>query len=145
MSLTRRELIASLVAAGLLPGSAMAFGDATLVDVAEGAGNTHIFNWLTKYPMAYYLVSFAVADYMDYSFYAPLSDENDSVLVQNYIYDTEEVMSDWKEQIDETGAMITLFSRLLGDYPFAEEKYGHAMAPLGGGYGAPDHDHHSYF
>jgi hypothetical protein len=42
-------------------------------------------------------------------------------------------MSDWKEQIDETGAMINLFSLLLGDYPFAAEKYGHAMAPLGGG------------
>ncbi len=110
----------------------LAGSNGILVEVEEaGAWRKH--TWETHYPMAYYLVSFAVADYMDYSFYAPLSDENDSVLVQNYIYDTEEVMSDWKEQIDETGAMITLFSHLLGDYPFAEEKYGHAMAPLGGG------------
>ena len=29
--------------------------------------------------------------------------------------------------------MITSFSRLLMDYPFSEEKYGHAMAPMGGG------------
>ncbi len=103
-----------------------------LMEVEE-AGDDHRLTWETHYPTAYYLISFAVADYMDYSFYAPLSVEGDSVLVQNYLYNTEEVMSDWKEQIDETGAMINLFSLLLGDYPFAEEKYGHAMAPLGGG------------
>lgn len=103
-----------------------------LVEVEE-AGGDHRLTWKTQYPTAYYLISFAVADYMDYSFYAPLSDEGDSVLVQNYLYNTDEVLSDWKEQIDETGAMISLFSRLIGDYPFAEEKYGHAMAPLGGG------------
>ena len=103
-----------------------------LVEVEEAGGDRRQ-TWETHYPTAYYLISFAVADYMDYSFYAPLSDEGDSVLVQNYLYNTEEVMSDWKQQIEETGAMITLFSRLLGDYPFAGEKYGHAMAPMGGG------------
>jgi aminopeptidase N len=103
-----------------------------LVEVEEAGGDRRQ-TWETHYPTAYYLISFAVADYMDYSFYATLSDENDSVLVQNYIYDMEEVLTDWKEEIDETGSMITLFSLLLGDYPFAEEKYGHAMAPLGGG------------
>ncbi len=103
-----------------------------LVEVVE-AGDDHRLTWETHYPTAYYLISFAVADYMDYSFYAPLSDEGDSVLVQNYLYNAEEVMDDWKEQIDETGAMIGLFSSLLGDYPFADEKYGHAMAPMGGG------------
>jgi aminopeptidase N len=99
----------------------------------EELGDDRRQTWETHYPTAYYLISFAVADYMDYSFYAPLSDEGDSVLVQNYLYNTDEVISDWKEQIDETGAMISLFSILLGDYPFAEEKYGHAMAPMGGG------------
>lgn len=99
----------------------------------EDAGGKHMLTWKTHYPMAYYLLSFAVADYMDYSFYAPLSDEGDSVLVQNYLYDTDDVLDDWQDQIDETGSMITLFSKLLSDYPFAKEKYGHAMAPMGGG------------
>ena len=112
---------------GLLAGS-----NGLLVDVRE-EGSNHILTWKTYYPMAYYLISFAVADYMDYSFYAPLSNENDSILVQNYLYDTEEVLSDWKEDIDKTGSMITLFSLLLVDYPFSTEKYGHAMAPIGGG------------
>ncbi|MCK4880622.1 MAG: T9SS type A sorting domain-containing protein [Bacteroidales bacterium] len=110
----------------------LAGSNGLLVEVEE-AGSDHILTWKTHYPMVYYLLSFAVADYMDYSFYAPLSDEGDSVLVQNYIYDTDDVLTDWKEGIDETGPLITLFSQLLTDYPFADEKYGHCMAPMGGG------------
>jgi len=110
----------------------MAGSNGLLVNIEE-AGNDHIMTWKTHYPIAYYLISFAVADYVDYSFYAPLSDENDSVLVQNFIYDSEQVLADWKEGIDETGPLITLYSQLLEDYPFALEKYGHSMAPLGGG------------
>ncbi len=55
------------------------------------------------------------------------------MLVQNFIYDDDQVYSDWKEQIIETGPMITAFSEKLIDYPFANEKYGHCMAPMGGG------------
>lgn len=111
----------------------MAASNGTLVRIEEGPGNTHVFTWLTNYPMAYYLLSFAVADYRDLSFKAALSGQGDSVLVQNYIYDTDEVLVDWEEEILETGSMITSFSKLLMDYPFAREKYGHAMAPMGGG------------
>jgi aminopeptidase N len=108
-------------------------GSNGLLVSTEDAGSEHILTWKSDFPIAYYLIAFAVADYMDYSFYAPLSGEHDSVLVQNYIYNHERVLEDWKYQIDETGAMITLFSQLLVDYPFAEEKYGHMMAPMGGG------------
>jgi len=111
----------------------MAASNGRLVDIEEGSGNTLMFTWLTEYPMAYYLLSFAVADYRDFSFNAALSLAGDSVLVQNYIYDSDEVLSDWKDEILETGSMISSFSRLLMDYPFAREKYGHAMAPMGGG------------
>ncbi len=112
--------------------SLLAGSNGLLVQV-EDEGDDHILTWKTYYPMAYYLLSFSVAEYVDYSFYAPLSDENDSVLVQNFIYNTEEVLTDWKEGIDNTGAFITLYSQLLCDYPFAKEKYGHCMAPMGGG------------
>jgi len=110
----------------------LAGSNGLLVKVEE-AGSDHILTWKTHYPMAYYLLSFAVADYMDYSFNAALSDEGDSVLVQNFLYNTDDVLTDWKEEIDETGSLITLYSQLLTNYPFAEEKYGHSMAPLGGG------------
>jgi len=111
----------------------MAASNGRLLDIEEGGGNTHIFTWFTEYPMAYYLLSFAVADYRDLSFKAGLSAAGDSVLVQNYIYDTDEVLDDWEDEIRETASMITSFSKLLMDYPFSREKYGHAMAPMGGG------------
>ncbi|MEN8202277.1 MAG: M1 family aminopeptidase [Bacteroidota bacterium] len=113
--------------------SLMAASNGTLMEIEERDRNTHMFTWKTNYPMAYYLLSFAVADYQDLSFKAGLSGEGDSVLVQNYIYNSEDVLGDWEEEILETGSMITSFSKLLMDYPFAGEKYGHAMAPMGGG------------
>lgn len=99
----------------------------------EAIGRERIFTWETRYPMAYYLLSFAVAEYQDFSFMAGLSGAGDSVQVQNFIYDSKAVLKDWEKEIRATGAMLSLFSRLLIDYPFAEEKYGHAMAPVGGG------------
>ena len=113
--------------------SLMVASNGILEEVVPGPDDTHTFHWRTRYPMAYYLISFAVADYQDFSFNAPLSGEGDSVLVQNYIYNTPQVLADWEEQIRETGPMISNYSKLLVDYPFAGEKYGHAMAPLGGG------------
>ena len=112
---------------GLLAGS-----NGILVDVTEDEGS-HTYTWKTSYPMAYYLLSFAVADYRDFSFYAPLSDENDSVLVQNFIYNSDEVLADLQEEIRMTAPLISSFSQLLTDYPFSGEKYGHCMAPIGGG------------
>jgi aminopeptidase N len=111
----------------------MAASNGVLQEIEAGPDQTHTFKWSTRYLMAYYLISFAVADYRDLSFKAALSGEGDSVLVQNYIYDDDRVMEDWESQIRETGPLITTFSSLLMDYPFSKEKYGHAMAPLGGG------------
>ncbi len=111
----------------------MAASNGLLEKIVPGGENTLIYQWRTTYPMAYYLLSFAVADYRDFSFNAALSADGDSVKVQNYIYDSDLVYSDWVDEIRATGSMISTFSELLMDYPFSKEKYGHAMAPLGGG------------
>lgn len=111
----------------------MAGSNGVLQEIEDAGGGKHTFKWRTKYPVDYYLISFAVAEYRDYSFKAPLSDPVDSVLVQNFIYDDDTYFENWKENIDETGELITLFSELVIDYPFAKEKYGHSVAPLGGG------------
>lgn len=113
--------------------SLMAGSNGILEGITLLPENRHTFHWRSRYPIAYYLVSLAVADYRDYSFHAPLSDANDSVLVQNYIYDDDDYLNEWKSRIDDTGEMIRLFSELVIDYPFAREKYGHAVAPMGGG------------
>ncbi len=111
----------------------MAGSNGLLEEIEDVGSGKHKYKWRSKYPIAYYLISLAVADYRDYSFNAALSGGNDSVLVQNFIYDDEAYFQEWKSRIDNTGDMITLFSDLVEDYPFAEEKYGHAVAPMGGG------------
>lgn len=104
-----------------------------LTQVVPLAGGKKRQEWKTTYPIAYYLISFAVADYMDYSIYAHPQGYADSILIQNYIYDHPNILSTYKNAIDQTAGMVTLFSDLMGLYPFHREKYGHCQAQLGGG------------
>jgi len=113
--------------------SLMAGSNGVLEEIADAGGGKHTFKWRSRYPIAYYLISLAVADYRDYSYYTILPGSGDSLLVQNYIYDSDEYLAAWKEGIDRTGDFISLFSDLVVDYPFPLEKYGHCVAPLGGG------------
>jgi aminopeptidase N len=104
-----------------------------LENIVNLPGNRVRYEWKTRYPIAYYLISYAVADYYDYSYYVKLPGEDDSLLIQNYIYDTLAYLEQNKSDIDKTGSIISLYSRLFGTYPFKSEKYGHCVAPLGGG------------
>jgi aminopeptidase N len=112
--------------------SLMAGSNGLLKDIKNLEDGKKRFEWKSNYPIAYYLISFSVGDYMDYSFYAPVS-PNDSVLVQNFLYDSPGILDKVKSIVDQTGPLLTLFSEKFGMYPFSKEKYGHCMAPLGGG------------
>jgi aminopeptidase N len=103
-----------------------------LTDVKTLADGKKRYEWKSNYPIAYYLLSFSVGDYSEYSFYASLND-TDSVLVQNYLYNSPGIFESEKEEIDQTTPLLKLFSESFGKYPFAKEKYGHCMAPMGGG------------
>lgn len=101
-----------------------------VVDLGNG---TSRYEWKQIYPIDYYLISVAVAEYIDYSIYCNPVGAPDPVLIQNYIYNNPQVLTDWNYQIDQTGDFIELYSTLFGLYPFYKEKYGHCMAPIGGG------------
>ncbi len=115
------------------PDEFIAASNGLLTNVTDLPENKVRYEWKSNYPIAYYLISLAVAKYREYNFYAPLSNPEDSVFIQNFIYDHDDILSQNKEEIDLTKDFMTLFSELFGDYPFASEKYGHAMAPMGGG------------
>lgn len=91
------------------------------------------YEWKTYHPMAYYLISITIADFQDYSFYAYPDGFSDSILIQNYIYDHPGYLSGNKQLIDNTKDLVELYSELYGLYPFYDEKYGHCLAPIGGG------------
>ncbi len=91
------------------------------------------YEWKTRYPIDYYLISIAVGKYVDYSIYAHPTGIQDSILIQNYIYDHFMALPHYKTEIDRTVGFLELYSTLFGIYPFYKEKYGHCMAPIGGG------------
>ncbi len=97
-----------------------------------GNGYTR-YNWKHRHPIDYYLISVAVAKYVDYSIYANPVGSPNPVLIQNYIYDNPQTLPYFLDDINETVDFIELFATQFGPYPFADEKYGHCMAPIGGG------------
>ena len=91
------------------------------------------FHWKTKYPTTYYLFSFSVGSYLDYSFKTSLPGLKDSLLVQNFIYSDSLVFKNSKKNIDLTKEYLKLYSTLFGVYPFYKEKYGHCLSTINGG------------
>lgn len=89
------------------------------------------YEWKSYYPVDYYLISVAVGKYVEYNTYAHVN--GDSILIQDYIYDNPQALPTLKPVLDQTAEMMEAFSSHFGNYPFAREKYGHAMAPFSGG------------
>jgi len=104
-----------------------------LTNIVNLPNNKVRYEWKTRYPIVYYLISIAVGKYVDYSIYAHPAGLQDSILIQNYIYDNPATLPYFKTEIDRTPGFIELFSDMFGLYPFYKEKYGHSLVPLGGG------------
>ncbi len=111
----------------------LAGSNGILTSIVPLTNNKHRFEWKTRYPIDYYLISATVSEYQDYSIYAKPAMYADSILIQNFIYDTQECLTLYKEDIDKTGGLLELYSDLYCLYPFHEEKYGHCLAPMKGG------------
>jgi aminopeptidase N len=112
----------------------MAGSNGLLTNVTAMPDNKLRYEWKTNYPIAFYLISFAVSEYQEYNIYAHPEELNgDSILVQNFIYDSPGCLENYQDGIDNTTEMIELFSELFSLYPFHEEKYGHCLTQLGGG------------
>lgn len=116
-----------------VPDSTKAGSNGLLKKVTPVPGGKLRYEWHTQYPIAYYLLSVAVAKYKDYSYKVVLPGVADSMLVQNYVYDAGDISPSLKIQLDSTTQMLQYFSEIFGVYPFYKEKYGHCIAPLFGG------------
>jgi aminopeptidase N len=112
--------------------SNMAGSNGLLTDIVDVGPSKKRYEWKTHYPIDYYLISIAVAEYVEYTIYAE-PDGADPIMVQNFIYNNPDCLPYFEDDIDETVDYLELYSELYGLYPFAEEKYGHCMAPLSGG------------
>jgi len=105
-----------------------------LTETIDNGDGTKTYKWKTHYPISFYLLSFSVSEYQDYSIYAhPAAMEGDSVLIQNFIYDHPNCLPNNQANIDVSADMLELLSDKYGLYPFHEEKYGNCLAEIGGG------------
>lgn len=116
-----------------VPSVCKAGSNGLLKKIVPIPGGKSQYQWKHKHSICYYLVSVAVAKYIEYNFYAHPAGTTDSIFIQNYIYDNPATLPNFKSLIDETADYIKFFSEAFGPYPFKNEKYGHCMAPLGGG------------
>ena len=89
------------------------------------------YEWKSRHPIDYYLISVAVAPYLETVTYAHPTG-GPAVPIVDYVYN-QGTLNFYQAEIARTAGFIENYSNLAGPYPFADEKYGHSMAPLGGG------------
>ncbi len=97
-------------------------------ETVNGAHKTT--HWKHKHAIAAYLIAFAITNYEVYSDYVPIGN-NDSIEVLNYVYP--EDLTYAKQHTHHVIEIMQLFNQLFIDYPFKNEKYGHAQFGWGGG------------
>ena len=95
--------------------------------VENGSRKMH---WKHRYPITTYLVAIAVTNYVNYSDFLDL-DDGRKIEILNYVYP--ENLAEAQSKTPVTTEIMKLFNELIGEYPFAKEKYGHAQFGWGGG------------
>jgi aminopeptidase N len=112
-----------------VPEALVVASNGTLLSETDN-GATKTYYWRERYPISTYLVSVAIHPYVVYSDwyrYAP----SDSMEIKFFVF------PDHYSAVQPTYAMtkdmITVFADLFGEYPFLDEKYGHAEFTWGGG------------
>ena len=90
----------------------------------------HTYHYHEQYPIATYLVSLAIHPYFNYVDWY-INSNGDSVKIDFYVFS--EHLQYLENNYAKTAEMMSVFSLLYGEYPFSEEKYGHAEFLWGGG------------
>jgi len=116
-----------------VPNSCKAGSNGVLTQVVNLGNGSSRYEWKHRHPIDYYLISVAVAEYVEYNVFANPVGAPAPILIQNYIYNNPQTLPNFQADIDESVDFIELFYDLYGPYPFEDEKYGHCMAPFSGG------------
>lgn len=116
-----------------VPNACKAGSNGILENVTPLANGKTRYEWMHRHPIDYYLISVSVAQYVDYTIYANPIGAPAPIMIKNYIYNNPNTLPNFQNAINETVDFMELFYDLYGPYPFEDEKYGHCMAPFGGG------------
>ena len=99
------------------------------INNGNGTKTTHFHH---GYPIPAYLIAIATTNYQIYNQQAGLGTAASPFFpIVNYIYP--ETASSTQTSLAVTPTIMNLYESLIGDYPFRNEKYGHAQFGWGGG------------
>jgi len=113
-----------------VPGYMIVASNGTLRETVPIGGKT-MYWWHEKYPIVTYLVSLAIHPYeVHYDDYL-YNDGADTMKIHFYTFSGN--YNQYSAINSRVKDMIACFSQLFGEYPFVEEKYGHADCLWGGG------------
>lgn len=86
-------------------------------------GSTKTTHFKHGYPIPAYLIAFAITNYEVYSH--TVTNNGNPFDIVNYVYP--EDLTTAQSQTGITVDIMNVFTELFGEYPFADEKYGHAQ------------------
>lgn len=92
-------------------------------------GNQKTTHFKHRYPIPAYLIAIAATNYEVYSH--TVSNNGNPFEIVNYVYP--EALGTAQTSTPVTVEIMNLFTNLFEEYPFANEKYGHAQFSWGGG------------
>jgi aminopeptidase N len=104
--------------------SMIPISNGSLENIVNNNNGTHTFFWKVSYPIAQYLISVAISNYQLYTNYYVYS-SIDSMAITNYLY-PESYTPQNLSNLDIIPEMLGVYSSLFGEYPFINEKFGHA-------------------
>jgi len=93
------------------------------------SGSNKTTHFKHQYPIPAYLIAIAITNYEVYSH--TVDNNGNPFEIVNYVYP--ENLSTAQNQTGVTVDIMNLFTQLFEEYPFANEKYGHAQFGWGGG------------
>jgi len=111
-----------------VPDNLAAASEGTLISVVDNGDGTKTYEWFEGHPITTYLVSVAISNYTSWTDYYNYA--RGTMPITNYVYP--EHLADAQEDLNITADAIGIFAGLYGEYPFLDEKYGHAVFPWGG-------------
>ncbi|MFQ6008870.1 MAG: M1 family aminopeptidase, partial [Candidatus Zixiibacteriota bacterium] len=102
----------------------------TLDSIVYNGGTSNTFYYSVRYPMTTYLFSLAISEYTVWYDEWVYNNGQDTMPIVNACYPDR--LADAQAGWGITPQAITIFSEQYGQYPFVQEKYGHANFEWGG-------------
>ena len=110
-----------------VPGNMTVVSNGRLVSIQDGEDGRKTFHWHEGYPIATYLVSLAIYPYFIWGD-EYVSAAGDTMPIEFYTFTDPDSPEPWylTSNYLKTKDMLYTFVDLFGEYPFLDEKYGHA-------------------